>query len=361
MRADEKRYARTIEFEREDVSANGAIAGTLATDGEASDGDILSIEGAELPDEMPLLFGHNTFDSEDTVGSWTEITKNLTTSPKRVRGVGAIELEGIGAKAESRQDLAHMVDRGHIRGLSIRWSPIDRPIPRINLSVDHPAFVDSETETNPAKRWGLFFPTWKALEASIVPLGADSEALIGRMKDSRGETRAFWRRAVEGLLREGTIPPALEEPISSIQAGVNELRAHGVEDFGTLLRLMGEPLDPRELVPVEYGEGKRLLIPRGAYDALMRGSQERLEFAFDLLAEDGGGIQIEDEIETRRAEVPCVSDADDDAPEDTDARDEGETVTTEAVEGIVRDALANLRGDMVAAARDAVRAVTGRQ
>lgn len=358
--SDELR-TRTIDFEREEASGNGTITGTLATDGEASDGDILSIEGADLPDTMPLLFGHNTWDAEDHVGSWVDLKKDLAKTPKRIRGTAKIELDGIGAKAEARQDLAHMIDRGHLRGLSIRWSPIDRPIARVNLSVDHPAFVDSETEKNPAKRWGFFFPTWRALEGSIVPLGADAEALIGRMGEARGATRAFWRRAVEGMLRAGTIPPALEEPISRISAGVSELRARGVEDFGTLLRLMGEPLDPRELVPVEYGEGKRLLIPREAYDVLQRGAQSRLELAFDLLAEDGGVIVIDDEDEERRPEVPCVSDADEREPEDDGDRDGGETVTMEAVAEMIRGSLGNLRGELKNAAREAVRSVTGRQ
>ena len=356
-----QRRTRTIEFDREEASKNGTIAGTIATDGEASDGDILSIEGAELSVPMPLLFGHNTYDSEDHVGSWTELSKDLTSKPKRIRGVASIELEGVGAKAESRQDLAHMIDSGHVRGLSIRWTPIDRPIARVNLSVDHPAFVDSETETNPAKRWGFFFPTWRALEGSIVPLGSDAEALIGRMGDTNGQTRAFWRRAVEELLRAGTIPPALEEPIGRIAAAVSELRARGVEDFGTLLRLMGEPLDPRELVPIEYGEGKRLLIPRAAFDALNRASQERLEFAFDLLAEDGGGARIEDDGEEAAAlaeGLRSVSNADDE-PEDAGANG-GEQVTSEAVGELIRESLGQIRGEMVAVARDAVRAVTGR-
>ncbi len=348
--SDETR-TRTIEFERDEGRADGAIVGTLATDGEASDGDILSIEGAELPDAMPLLFGHNMFDAEDHVGTWTKLTKDLSKTPKRIRGEGAIELDGIGAKAESRQDLAFMVGRGHVRGLSIRWNPIDRPIPRVNLSVDHPAFVDSETEKNPAKRWGFFFPTWRALEASLVPLGADAEALIGRMRDTNGATRVLWRRAVEELLRAGTIPPALEEPIAAIDAGVSELRARGVEDFGTLLRLMGEPLDPRELVPVEYGEGKRLLIPRAAYDALVRGSQERLEFAFDLLAEDGGAGDIEDEDEVRHDDV---------TPEDDGTNGGDVTLTRASVAAVIRESLGDLRGDIQSAARDAVRRATGR-
>jgi hypothetical protein len=206
----------------------------------------------------------------------------------------------------------------------------------------------------------MFFPTWRALEASIVPLGSDAEAMIGRMGDTKGKTRAFWRRAVETLLRSGTVPPALEEPISRISAGVSELRARGIEDFGTLLRLMGDPLDPRELVPVEYGEGKRLLIPREAYDVLMRGSQSRLEFAFDLLAEDGGGT-IENEDEETRADGPCASHANESEPEDTGERIERETVTMEQVARMIRENLGGLRGDLQNAAREAVRSVTGRQ
>ncbi len=172
-----------------DTGTTGEISGVLATDGEASDGDILHIPGGQMSAPMPLLFGHDTLPLGDALrhlGSWSGFTKG----EHEIRGTARIELDaGEGASLEFRKDVAAMVGAGHINALSIRWEPTKPPQRRVNLPEDHYAFVNDATEKDPRKRYGYFFPGWRGLEGSIVTLGADRDAMIGRSLGG-GEHRA---------------------------------------------------------------------------------------------------------------------------------------------------------------------------
>jgi hypothetical protein len=176
----------------------GQFTMTLASEGEASDGDILSIKGGQIPERMPMLTSHWN-DPSAQLGSITNPEKLLKDTPPRLRATGHIEMSGEGVSAEIRRDLAHMIDKGHVRGVSIRWDamPGKPPVRRINLPSDHPHFVDAETESG-AARWGLFFEQWRAMEGSVVALGADPAALIGRAEelesgDLNSSAASFWR------------------------------------------------------------------------------------------------------------------------------------------------------------------------
>ena len=151
---------------------------TLATDGEASDGHILSVEGAELPAQLPLLIAHEN-DPRAQIGHLDSFSLHLRQSPKRLRAIGKIEMGGEGAAAEERRDLALKIERGHLRGMSVRWDSLGTPIPRMELPDGHPARVEDD-EPDARKRIGLYFSKWRALEGSLVPVGADAEAAIGR-------------------------------------------------------------------------------------------------------------------------------------------------------------------------------------
>lgn len=176
--------------------ATGVFPMTLATEGEASDGHILSIKGGQIPKRMPLLSAHWN-EPTSQLGSINEPEKRLEDSPPRLRAVGHIEMSGEGTSAEIRRDLAHMIDKGHVTGVSIRWDEVPgKTIRRVNLPSDHPHFVDSEKANGP-ERWGVFFEQWRALEGSVVPIGADPKALIGRANDTTGEVQAFWRSMAE--------------------------------------------------------------------------------------------------------------------------------------------------------------------
>ena len=177
------------------IGEDGSFSMTLVTEGEASDGDILSISGGSIPDRMPLLVSHWN-DPGGTAGSITQTTKHLQDTPPSLKAIGQIELGGEGVQAEIRQDLAFMIQQGHVGAVSIRWDEVEggkAPIRRVNLPSDHRYFVDADTEKSQRKRWGLFWPEWRALEGSIVALGADPKALIGRSMETEGEVREFWR------------------------------------------------------------------------------------------------------------------------------------------------------------------------
>ncbi len=170
----------------------GAFSMTLATEGEASDGHILSIKGGQIPERMPMLLSHWN-DPTAAVGSVVDPKKHTKDSPPRLTATGQIEMGGEGMPAEVRRDVALMIDKGHINAVSIRWDEIPgKSIRRINLPSNHKYFVDAAEEKGPA-RWGMFFEEWRAMEGSIVALGADPGALIGRAKETTGEVAAFWR------------------------------------------------------------------------------------------------------------------------------------------------------------------------
>jgi hypothetical protein len=185
-------YKRMARIEGIDLDT-GTFSMTLATEGEASDGDILSIKGGQIPERMPMLNGHYNSATEQ-LGSITNPEKLLKDSPPRLKAVGHIEMAGEGASAEIRRDLAHMIDKGHVTGVSIRWDDVPgKSVRRVNLPSDHPYFVDAEAETDHRKRYGIYFEEWRAMEGSVVALGADPQALIGRADQTDGEVSSFWR------------------------------------------------------------------------------------------------------------------------------------------------------------------------
>jgi len=244
------------EFERTDLDViergegdpPGRVAGMLATDGEASDGDILDIDGGQIPKRAPLLFGHQDWSGDRNLGSWerfekSETSKNGKLGGKGIRGFGQIELGGSGESQAWRDDIAHMIERKHIGSLSVRWSAVGDPIRRVNLPSDHPAFVDSNTATG-NKRWGLFFPKWRLLEGSVVTLGADPAALIGRMRESTGEVRSNWR--------------------------------------STINRALTDHQGTKDLVAVQLPSGEVAYTERAIYDAMLELANERMNTALDL-------------------------------------------------------------------------------
>lgn len=204
----ETKHERTARIESINLDT-GVFSMILATEGEASDGDILSIKGGKVPKRMPMLNGHYNSATEQ-LGSITDPEKLLEDSPPRLRAMGHIELGGDTGPADVRRDLAYMISQGHVTGMSIRWDVVDGgkpPVRRINLPSDHPYFVDAETEKNPRKRYGLFWPEWRAMEGSVVALGADSKALIGRAEETEGDVSTFWRAMADDLDGRRLEPP----------------------------------------------------------------------------------------------------------------------------------------------------------
>ncbi len=214
-------YERTARIEGIDV-ATGVFEMTLATEGEASDGHILSIKGGQVPERMPLLNSH--FNSPtDALGSITEPRKFLKDSPPRLQVRAQIETGGVEPQASIRRDLLHMIEKGHVSQASIRWDEVPgKSIRRINLPSDHPYYVDSEKATGP-ERWGVFFEEWIGREGSIVGLGSDPGALIARADETEGDVSTYWR-----AMAEDAATPKAEEPTDEgkAAAAVAGLRLH---------------------------------------------------------------------------------------------------------------------------------------
>ena len=197
----------TIERAQIDLET-GDFPMVLATDGEAIDGDILSIEGMQFPERAPLQNAHMN-EAKSTLGSITGFRRDLKASPKKLRARGQIELQGDGSISEIRRDIAFMISKGHITGVSVRWQPVEW-IRRTALPKDHPAYVDEEREKDWRKRYGLFYKRTRVLEGSIAPVQADPASIIGRADETEGHVSAFWRSLADDL--EERKQRALERP-----------------------------------------------------------------------------------------------------------------------------------------------------
>jgi hypothetical protein len=267
-----KTYQRTSSIERSDGMDKGFISGTLVTDGEASDGHILNIAGGELPERAPLLFGHDDYTGTGNLGSWTsfrkEVTKGGSLGDSRIRGDAQIELEGEGSQLAWRQDIDHMIEKGHIGQFSVRWADIEDPVQRINLPSDHPAFIDSK-KAKGRQRWGLYFDKWKLLEGSVVTLGADPAALIGKMQQAEGDVRHYWRSAVNHALTE----------------------THETAD----------------LVGVFLADGSIAYVERAAWEAMLQEANSRCSIAIELHEDANATLRMaHDLISTRDDTDPEV-------------------------------------------------------
>lgn len=177
---------------------------TLATEGEASDGHILSMAGGHIADRMPMFDGH--FNSAtDTMGSVINPRKRLEADPPALDVTFQIELSGEGIKAEIRRDLDMMITKNHVTAASIRWEGISST-PRTNLPTDHPFHVDREaTPDSDPRKFGVFFHEWRAMEGSIVGIGADPAALMKMAEGKTGEQREYWRGMARDAIGDGAV------------------------------------------------------------------------------------------------------------------------------------------------------------
>jgi hypothetical protein len=271
---DHTRLAR-IEGSADD----GTFSMTLATAGEASDGHILDIAGGIVPERLPLLLSHQN-DPRSHIGSITSAKRE----GDRLRAVGQIELGGEGAQGDIRRDVFHMIQAGHIGAVSLRWDPI-KAMGRAELPKNHPAYVE-RSEGDSRKRYGLYFQKWRALEGSIVSVGADPAALIGRAAETAGEVAEFWR----SMAAENSISTDRGVPIEELEtamARVLELE-QCVESLEALIRASQttepEPptplvVAPEKVVPLDVEQMLRAVV--GDYEARLE--KRMREFAFNRL------------------------------------------------------------------------------
>jgi len=180
-------------IERESVGDKlGSFTAILATGGEASDGHILSIEGMSVPESMPMLFRHQSTAEIPTLGRITQPQKMGKNADAKLRVTGVFDLEGDSTDPllAIRRGFASLVREGSLDAMSVRWDPVfGKFVPRTSLSDGHYAFENAETD-NP---FGMFFEESTAREGSIVAIGSDAVALMGRSEaaTSEVERRAF--------------------------------------------------------------------------------------------------------------------------------------------------------------------------
>jgi hypothetical protein len=122
-----------------------------------------------------------------------------------LKAIGRIELDGEGEQAAIRRDVANMIAKGHLTAVSVRASG-EKVIERTDLPTTHPAHVSSG-EKSLAKRFGRFFERSTLQEGSIVALGADKRAIIGRSLEA--PVSEFWT----GFLTEVEDEPEITEEV----------------------------------------------------------------------------------------------------------------------------------------------------
>ena len=197
-------YRRAVALSPSSVNTEtGEFGCVLFTNGEASDGHLIDVRSLTVPDSLPMFVDHVAdptkragklhspiFDGRGMslpTGSVASSTPSTTVGDTSVRMTGRVDLEGDGAAADIRRDLFHGIAVGDIRSVSGRWRSTSAPTPRSELDRAHWAHSGNGS--------GFFFENAIALEGSIVGLGADPSALIGRSNDTEKpeHVREFWR------------------------------------------------------------------------------------------------------------------------------------------------------------------------
>lgn len=214
------RVARECRIDARIDTDSGEFDMVMATEGEASDGHIISIAGLEFPDSIPLQLDHSRSVLAN-LGTVSHMRRDRVDGVPALRGVGQIRLTGEGEALEARRDLVDAISSGHVRGTSLTWDSV-RHRERRDLPKDHPARVGPK-ESDFKKKYGLFFEKSRTIEQSIVGIPADREALIGRSSEATAEiSRSMWDGMIERIdgteSRESEIIRALEESVERLEA-----------------------------------------------------------------------------------------------------------------------------------------------
>ncbi len=192
---------------------------------------------------------------------------------------------GEGAQADIRKDLAFMISEGHIKSISLRAEGT-KVIPRRELPKNHRAFVEAN-EPDMLKRFGMFFEEFNALEGSIVSVGADRNAIIGRSNETTGAVQEFWR----GFIDEDE--PEEEEVVT-------EYETSEIEDVRSLERFLGE------MPGISRKEAKRLAsIKIETTEPSRDAKEETPELSIEEIREIVRG-EFEDTMTDVRSEVSDI-------------------------------------------------------
>lgn len=332
--------SRRIDDELERGALNletGEFQMTLATDGEASDGHILNIDGAVTQPRMPLLFNHYSSEAIPALGSVVDPRKE----GGKLRATGRFNLNGEDSLAEIRRGIAQLVADGDLRAVSVRWEGL-KTVRRTALPETHAAYV--KPGTGGPKERGSYFEKWRVLEGSVVSIGADPKALIGRAQSEL--VRAMLRST---LSDPSATDDALSARLQVLCDCIREARESGMSDADIANAVSGQLAG--DLVTYEFGGG-RLLLPRSAWDALRGESLEDLRLALSLRKQADELLREEPEDTAR--EVPVTTERE--KPREPERKPAQRTVADMPSS----DFLAAIQNGLANAVETAVRKATGR-
>lgn len=251
-----EKFVRSITLERGALDMEtGRFPAVLATDGEASDGHILSIEGAEIADRIPLQFSHRSEVMVPVLGSIVEPKK--TRSALKVTGV--INMAGDDPLADIRRGFAQLIHDGDLNAVSVSWS--GSGVPRSQLPVGHQAALKKSAP--PQAQYGLFFDKWRANEGSVVSVGADPKALIGRAEHERGHARTFFMALARSAGKDNIAEIAAG--FAALGDAINGLRDLGITEFENHVNAISGILgvDSSDCEPYRMSDGRVIFVPPG--------------------------------------------------------------------------------------------------
>lgn len=220
-----QRISRECRIDTRIDTDTGEFDLVLATEGEASDGHVISIRGLNFADSIPLQVDHSRSVLAN-LGTVSRMRRDTVDGVPALRGVGQIRLTGDGEGLEARRDLVDAISSGHVRGTSLTWDSI-KQVERRELPKGHAAKVTA-SESSFRKKYGIFFEQSRAIEQSIVGIPADREALIGRSGSATSEiSRSMWDGMIERIhdpaaVRTSEIISALERTVEQLEATSRE-------------------------------------------------------------------------------------------------------------------------------------------
>ena len=133
--------------------------------------EILLIDGARLPDQLPLLANHSRWDLDDVLGSARKI------SADRAQILARLYF----AEGDDPADRAwNKARQGHLTDVSIGY----RVVESTDIQPDSTAKVNGRTFKS-GRRALRIATAWEPVEVSLVPIGADQAAKLRQSKPFR--------------------------------------------------------------------------------------------------------------------------------------------------------------------------------
>jgi hypothetical protein len=245
----------------------------------------------EVPESMPMLFRHTSSEEIPALGRITNPKKVTIDGVKSLRITGVFDMGSGGSDdplAAIRRGMAHMVHAGTLDAMSVRWDDIPgKATPRRNLPSDHFAHVDLSKNPDHPGAWGWFFEKSVAREGSIVAIGADPTALMGRSTETDDPLeQTFWAALARSVEANTDGMGDIVAGFDAMQDVIVDLRESGCNDVD-IVNAIGSlaGLHEQDLIPCHYGNGKTFYVPREAWTVLRAEKSAEYWAALHLAAE----------------------------------------------------------------------------